>query len=364
MTNGESSDQGQLPSVDGWPRFTYWVKVGAAVIAIVVALLGVLTLKTVFLLILASLVLAMGMQPPIDFFVRRGWKRGTALTAVLIGIAVPVLIAVGMLLPTAVDQVGDVADSIPEIQEELRSLGGFGGFVADRMDSLTRDPDGEEVTRAVQGVATSTFNLFTVLVLTPYFAGAFPQMKRWALRLLHREDRKGALDLLNTSSSKVSSYILGNLTISLIAGIVAGVGLGLIGVRSAIVLAIWIALTDLIPIAGAFLGAIPAVAIAALDGAGPAIAVALLLLGYQLVENYLIAPRVMKNAIDLSPAAVIIAIMIGSSLAGVLGALLALPLAAVVKLVIEQYIIAPRIDSVRESPKVRRNVIGRVRDLP
>ena len=62
MTEGESTGQGQLPTVDGWPRFTYWVKVGAAVIAIVVALLGVLTLKTVFLLILASLVLAMGMQ--------------------------------------------------------------------------------------------------------------------------------------------------------------------------------------------------------------------------------------------------------------------------------------------------------------
>ena len=189
-------------------------------------------------------------------------------------------------------------------------------------------------------------------------------MKRWALRLLHREDRKGALELLNTASAKVSNYILGNLTISLIAGVVAGVGLGLIGVRSAIILAIWIALTDLIPIAGAFLGAIPAVAVAALDGAGPAIAIALLLLVYQLIENYVIAPRVMKNAIDLSPAAVIIAIMIGSSLAGVLGALLALPLAAVVKLLIEQYVIAPRIDSVRESPKVRRNVTGRVRNLP
>ena len=169
--------------------------------------------------------------------------------------------------------------------------------------------------------------------------------------MLHREDRKGALDLLNTSSSKVSSYILGNLTISLIAGVVAGVGLGLIGVKSAVILAIWIALTDLIPIAGAFLGAIPAVAVAALDGAGPAYRRCPPSTRVSLVENYVIAPRVMKNAIDLSPAAVIIAIMIGSSLAGVLGALLALPLAAVVKLVIEQYVIAPRIDSVRGEPE-------------
>ncbi len=366
MTNETSpSLDGSTDTPDsGWPPFGYWIKIGTGVIGIVVLLRLVLLLQGVLLLILASLVLALGLQPPIERLTYRGFRRGAALTIVLAGIGIPVAVVLAMIIPTAVAQTQQVVDVIPEIREELSNVGDFGAFLADRMDLSALMSDEEDVSRTLGAVAATGFNLFTVLVMTPYFAGAFPSMKRWLLRLLHRENRSDALELLNASTQKISNYILGNLTISLIAGIVAGVGFGVIGVQSAIILAIWVAITDLIPIAGAFLGAIPAIAVAGLAGLGPAVAVAVFLFAYQMVENFVISPRVMNNAIDLSPATVIIAIMVGSTVAGVLGALLALPLAAMIKLAIEAYVVNPRIDAVRSAQRPNKNIVGRTRNLP
>src|SRR5690606_11992423 len=117
---------------------------------------------------------------------------------------------------------------------------------------------------------------------------------------------------------------------------------------------------------GAFIGAIPAVALAARHGLGLVVTVAAFLLLYQLFENYLVSPRVMTRTIDLSPAAVIVAVMVGGTLAGITGALLALPLAALVKIATEQYIISARLETIRsdaETAPLRRRR-GQSRPLP
>lgn len=362
---GEEFDSDTDPSLRPWPVVRYWVQVGGALIGIVVALRVVLVLQSVLLLVLASLVLAIGLQPLIEVAVKRGLGRGPALALVLAGFGIFVVVALGFLIPTAAEQTQRVVDAIPDVRDEIARLGSFGAFIAERLDPAQLTDDSNDVTQTLASVASSGFNLFTVLVLTPYFAFAFPDMKRWMLRLLYREDRPDALTLLNQATAKISNYIVGNLTVSLTAGVVAAIAFSLIGVESAIVLALWIAVTDLIPIAGAFIGAIPAVAIAGLAGLGPAVAVAVVVLVYQLIENYWLSPRVMRNAIDLSPPAVIIALMVGGTIAGVLGALMALPIAAMTKLVFEMYVLAPRIDKVRNSEKTTNGRrVGRVRKLP
>lgn len=348
----------------GWPSFGYWVRVGIGIVAVVVTVLLVLVLKTVILLVLASLVLAIGLQPPIAAATRRGMSRGLALTVILTLLTLPVVALVVLALPVAVDQAQEVADTLPSIRAEIAEFGEFGEFLAERMDPAALVPEDAEVGRTLGAVAGTGFNVFTVLVLTPYFAVAYPRIKTWVLRMVHREQRADALDMLNESSERVSNYVLGNVAISVIAGIVAYAGFQVIGVESALILAVWIAVTDLIPIVGAFIGAIPAIAVAGLHGLGPAVAVAVLLLVYQLVENYAIAPHIMKNAIDLSPPAVIVAIMVGSAIAGVLGALLALPLAAVLKLAFHTWVVEPRIDAVRDGSGGSSKTVGRTRNLP
>jgi len=133
-----------------------------------------------------------------------------------------------------------------------------------------------------------------------------------------------------------------------IAGVVSFAGFQIIGVQFALVLAVWVAFTDLIPVIGAFVGAAGVAAVTAFQGPGVAIAAVALLLVYQLVENFVIAPRVMNRAVDLSPVAVIVAILIGGSLAGLFGALLALPIAAMIKIIVFELLVPERIDEIRK----------------
>lgn len=172
-------------------------------------------------------------------------------------------------------------------------------------------------------------------------------MRQWVLRLTHRDDRPDLLRLLNDASERISGYILGNLTVSVIAGVVTFFGFWFLGLDYPLVLALWIALTDLVPIVGAFIGAVPAVLLAARQGLGFAITVAGFLTLYQLFENYLVSPRVMTRAIDLGPASVIVAVMVGGTLTGVTGALLALPVAAMIKVALDQYVISTRLEKVQ-----------------
>lgn len=378
MQEGGSSPQKKDPSrrppietpepAPVWPNLGYWIRVAIAVIGIVVALRVVLILQGVLLVLLASLVLALGIQPAIDFFEGRGLNRGWALAVILVLLNVALIAGALVVVPMAVDQIDEIGEAVPDIQEELRDLGGLGRVIANRLDpgSLVRG-SGEDVTRTVGAAAATVFNIFTVMVLTPYFAHALPRMKRWVLRLVRRDERPDLLRLVNESSERISGYILGNLTVSLVAGVVTLFGFWAMGLDYPLVLALWVALTDLIPIVGAFIGAIPAVALAARHGLGLVVAVGVFLLLYQLFENYLVSPRVMTKAIDLSPAAVIVAVMVGGTLAGITGALLALPLAALIKVATEQYVISSRLETVRAdsaTPGGQRRRRGKSRPLP
>ena len=123
----------------------------------------------------------------------------------------------------------------------------------------------------------------------------------------------------------------------------------LLGVPYAAVLGVWVGIADLIPAVGAYLGAIPALVVAAFVGFPQFIGTLVLFIVYQQLENYLIAPRIMKHALDLSPAAVIVALLVGGSLAGFVGALLSLPVAAVIKVVARELYVSDRIEEVQQA---------------
>lgn len=352
-----------------WPSPTYWVRVAAGVVGLVLAVLLVLRLQGVLLVVVASMVLALGMQPAVSWLHERGLARGSALAILLGVIAAIVGLGAVVVVPTALGELDGIIEAVPQVQDELRDLGGVGPLLAERLDPDTLVDGGEdEVGRTIGTVASTVFSVITVLVLTPYFAHAYPRMKVWVLRLVYREDRPDLLRLLNEAGSRISGYILGNLVISALAGVVSFVGFVLLGVEFALALALWVALADLIPVIGAFIGAVPALAFAGRDGLGNVVAVAAFLLAYQLFENYVVAPRVMNRAVDLSPAAVIVALMVGGTLAGAMGALLALPLAAMLKVATERYVLSRRLEKVRgavDGPfRDGRRGDGRRRPLP
>jgi predicted PurR-regulated permease PerM len=338
-------------------------------LALVAAAAAILwTLRSVILLIVASLVLATGLQPAIGWFEKRGLRRGWGLAIVLLaGLVVMGGLAV-ILIPFIAGQLAELVDRLPEFVARLEEGPGFVNRIIAFFDvnaMLEAEPGsggpGLDPIGLASGIGGTIFNLITVLVVTPYFAIEFPALKAWVVRLLRPHHREDFLYVLNSSVDLIANYMVGNLVISIIAGAVAFVGLFLLDVRYALALAAWVAFTDIIPGVGALLGAAGVAAVVAFQGGPQVVAALVLLLVYQQVENYLVAPRVMNRAIDLNPATVILALLIGGSLAGLVGALLALPLAAMAKIIVFELVVPGRIESLRKEPVESPRPPGRIR---
>jgi predicted PurR-regulated permease PerM len=194
------------------------------------------------------------------------------------------------------------------------------------------------------GVMLSTL---TVLVLTIYFMADMPRMRRGLVRLFPHRRRPQVAEIVNVVVDKVGAYMIGNLIISLFAGVSTFMCLALLKVPFALPLAIAVAITDLIPLVGATLGAALCILVTffTVDLWPTGVIVLVFFIVYQQLENYLIAPRVLRNTVDLSSVAVLLVALIGGSILGVVGALMAIPIAAAVKVVI-----TPTIATMHEPP--------------
>ncbi len=333
-----------------WPPVRYWAKTAGVILAMAVGLYLLGRLQGVLLVVLSSFVLALGLQPSIDWLVERGLKRWQAMAVVIVAGFLIAGAAAAAIVPVLITELDDIFAALPDLLDDLRAQGGVLAAAVDRVDwtaMLEGGAEGGGLLKSVTGMAGTVFNVVTVLIVTPYFAYSFPRIKRFWLRLLRREDRPEFLAMVNDSVDRIAGYIAGNLTVSAIAAAVSFVAFMLMDLPYPLALAFWIGITDLIPVVGVFLGAAPVLALASLDGTGMVIAAAAFIIIYQQIENYLIGPRVMKRAVDLSPPTVIVALMIGGSLAGFLGALLALPVAALIKVTIAEGLVARRVQEVR-----------------
>lgn len=371
---GASDAAEQEPWRDNWPPPSYWIKVGLALIGAVVGLFLLWILQGILLLIIASFVLAIGFQPAIAWFEKRGLRRGVGLALVLMGFLLVFGGLFALALPLIIGQVGEMLEQLPALIERLQAGDGLVARIAGMIDveQITAEgtSDPMAAVEVAGNVAGFAFNFLTVLLVTPYFAMAMPAIKRWLVRLLRPAHREDFLRVLGESTDLMANFIVGNLIVSVIAGVVTWVGLSLLGVPYALALAAWVAITDVIPVLGALLGAAGVAAVAIVQSPETLLWSLLLLFAYQQVENFLIAPRVMNKAVDLSPATVIIALMVGGSLAGLVGALLALPLAALIKIVVDDFIVQGRIEQMRaevangEGGPRRTLRRGRSRPLP
>ncbi len=357
-----------------WPPVSYWARVSVVVLLVVVGFGLLWLLRSVALVLVASLVLAIGLQPSIRWLENRGLRRGWALAAILLA-GLILMIGLGLVLvPFLVDQISALVEELPAFVERLQETPGIVGSIAQSIDvtSLAGGPEGQSgpapaALGLVSSVGGMLFNVVTILAVTPYLAIRLPQAKVWVARLIRHRHREDFLYVLNESTDLIANYMVGTAVISLIAGVISFAGFQIIGVRFALALAAWIAFTDLIPAVGAFIGAAGVAAVTAFQGPGVVVAAVGLLLVYQLLENFVIAPRVMNRAVDLSPVGVIVAILIGGSLAGLFGALLALPIAAMIKVIVFELLVPERVDEVRKdrpSEGIERSKRRASRPLP
>ena len=194
---------------------------------------------------------------------------------------------------------------------------------------------------AGKAVLSGFFSAFTVLVLTLYFLASLPSVKASAYRMVPRSRRQRVTFLSEEITRRVGGYFIGQLGVATINGVCSYLMMSIIGIPYAAVLAVIVGLLGLIPMIGATIGALVVLVVALFSSTSDAIVVAVYYVLYQQVENYVIAPRVMKRTVSVPGAVTVIAALIGASLLGVLGALLAIPAAAGLLLIYEE-VLLPR----------------------
>jgi len=311
--------------------------------------------RSVLLLVFVAGFLAAGLDPAIAWLEGRGLKRGLAVALIFLALLVSIVGFIAAVVPPLVDQVTNFATNLPDYIDNLAERN---ERIADYVrDNQIADKLRESVQQAptniggslgtVAGVAGSVlgkiFNGLTVIVLTIYFSLSLRRAREGSLRLVPKSRRGRAQELADPILEKIGSYIAGNVAVSIIAGVISFFFFLIAGVPYPVALALWVAIADLIPLVGATLGMVPAVIVAFFMGWPLGVATLVFFLIYQQIENYVIVPRVMTKAIDISPAAVLLAALIGGSLLGFVGALIALPFAAAVKL-LAQEVLLPRME--------------------
>jgi predicted PurR-regulated permease PerM len=340
------------------PRSPFRIAFSAALgVAVAYVLLrAVVAVRQVLILLLISAFLAIGLNPAVEWIQRRGMSRGKAVGAVIGGVLLFFLGFALAIVPPIVEQAGDFIENLPDLIETLQE-----NDTVERLDErfgifeeakrAAENIDTSQGVKAVGGVVgvgrvvlSTTFSVFTILILTLYFMSAFPAIKRGAYRLVPRSRRPRVGLLADEILNRVGGYVAGAITIGLIAGVSTAVVLLGLGVEFAIALALLVAIFDLIPLVGATIGAVVVTLVTfATSGTTKGLIVLGFYIAYQQIENFVIYPRVMKRAVDVSPAATIVAVLMGGALLGPLGALLAIPTAAAVQLIGSE-VVVPRQD--------------------
>lgn len=307
----------------------------------------VLAIGSTLLLIVVSLFLAAGLHPAVLFLERRGLRRGLAvLTVILVALGAITLFVVA-IVPVIADQVRTITEQAPrwfdqlQENERVRELNQEYEVVDRARDYVTNGDFLSGLFGGVLGFGLAllgaVFNAFIVLVLTLYFLASMETTKAALYRLAPATRRDRVSRLGDRVLAGIGGYVSGAFLVGLCAGLTSLVFLFVVGLGEyAVALATVVALLDVIPMIGATLGAVVVTAIGLATDVKIGIACAIFYLVYQQVENYLIYPRVMARSVDLPGAVIVIAAVVGAALLGVVGALLAIPTAAGVLMLLRE----------------------------
>jgi predicted PurR-regulated permease PerM len=304
--------------------------------------------KDALLSILLSIVFVLGLDPPVAALERRGWGRGRAAMAVLGVLVLVVFIIVIWAVEPLWGAIQEFADKLPGWVQEAKNSGVLsnvdkGTEAFSKLQSALADAAKSLPSSAINllgvlaGALGQVFQLVTLLFLTLFGLVAKPQLVRAGTDLMRPPHAARFERVLKECSEAISYSLIGNVVISVIAGSVIFVAATIVGAPSPIVLAVIVGLFDLIPQVGSAIAAfIVCIVTLVAEGWGPALALLAVILVYQQVENYMIQPAVMRQAVELSGFATIAVVMLGGALLGVVGAVLAVPVAASVKIVMRE----------------------------
>ena len=328
------------------------VTVAALIVGVAIVLWIVWVSRRVLVWTFVSAFLAVALSPAVDALQRRGIHRRGLAAAIVYLIMILIVAGLGALfIPTLVKQVNDLVDAAPGYVRDLTHGRGPFGFLETKYHVVERVREAVKGNGSgrIAGGATAALNVtrsvvtFVAGVVTILFMTFFMLLEghTWVDRFIALLPVKGqprAHRMAGEISKTIGGYITGNLLISLIAGFATTVVLLIVGVPFALALGLLVAILDLIPLAGATLGAIIVTLVAVTESLTAAIIVAVWFVVYQQLENHLLQPIVYGRTVKLSPLAILVAVLIGAEVAGIIGALGAIPIAGTIQIVISDWL--------------------------
>jgi predicted PurR-regulated permease PerM len=312
--------------------------------------LAIRNAASILVLIFIALFLAIGLNPALVRLRSLGVPRGLAVATVALTVVLLLCGGAFALVPPLVTQSGQFIDHLPGYLEQLRHNATINQLVEryDLVHRMQSAADAQNVGRALGGILGGArlifgtiFSALTVLVLTIYFMSAFDKLKALAYGLVPASRRDRVSLIGDEILAKVGAYMVGALAIAMLAGASTFVFAVIVGLAYPFALAIVVAISDLIPQIGATLGAVIVSLVGFATNLPVGIACVVFFLVYQQVENYLIYPKVMRRSVEVNDVAALVGALLGVSLFGVVGALIAIPAVAAIQLILRE-VVLPR----------------------
>jgi predicted PurR-regulated permease PerM len=335
-------------------RSPFFVGMSAAAgVAVTIGVIEmIITVGDVLVLVGVALFVAIGLEPAVSFLARHRFPRWAAvLTVLVVGLAVVggfLAAAVPPLAAQATQFVTHAPTMVPRVLNHNRLLGQLNvRFHLQQRVQQTLSGDTSSLANGLLGAGQVVFSALAstliVMVLIVYFVVDLPRIRATLYRLVPHSRRPRAILLGDVIFAKVGGYVLGNLLISLIAGTLTFTFLAIFGVPYALLLSIFVAILDLVPVIGSTIAGV-AVCLVALS---VSLSVCLATIGffvvYRLVEDYLLVPRIIGRAVEVPALVTVVAVLVGAALLGIVGALVAIPAAAAL-LLLTREMLFPRLD--------------------
>lgn len=320
----------------------------AMVLATVLLLIVIRDSSRVLTWMVVALFFAVALYPLVDWVDHHVTGGRRSLSTLLVFLTI-VLVLAGLITAFAIPLAREgtaFGTQLPSLIADAKAgRGVIGGFL-DRTNALNLIQTHQDqikhyasglttpATGVLSGVAASFAGLVTIFVLAYLMVLQGPKVVSGSLNLIDRDDIRDRVRAVSADCAKsVTGYLSGNLLISIICGAVHYAALKVMGVPFAGLIALFVAIADLVPLVGATIGGIVALLAAAIHSIPALIVMAIVFIVYQQIENHLLQPLVFARTVNLNPLTVLIAILIGVELAGILGALLAIPIASIVQVI-------------------------------
>jgi predicted PurR-regulated permease PerM len=305
-------------------------------------------LSHLLLWLVAALFLSFALEPAVNWLVARGWRRGVAAAAVLLGLGLLGMIAVALMVPLVIDQVQELIARVPGWLEQASV------YTQRWFDTkLTSESILRQIASAqadVQGIAANVasvgafllglvFQVLTIGLFTFYLVADGPRFRRGVCSLLPQRVQRDLLAAWEVAIDKTGGYLYSRLLLAVINATFSFIVLQALGIPFAAPLALWQGfVSQFIPVVGTYIAAAIPLVVALLEDPWKALFFLIFVLIYQQIENYLLAPRITARTMQLHPAVAFGAALAGGSISGLIGAFMALPAAAVIQSTVSTYL--------------------------